>query len=343
MLLQVVTKSWFLWAFWALWGAVIFCAAAYDGALVLPSPGRGLLQHFGFQAIFFSAPILLIGTHYARISLKNSVRHLFERQQMYEGSGSIETQVAALAEPIRSQFRSYYIIIILGVVGSLFSLLRFRQLSDPQAFWGNDVFNARYYLASYIATNAFLFTLWSIVYPIMLVQMVRTLATGLFIVPRSIAGGALRLDLLHPDGHCGLTRLTGINTSLTGIYVIPASVLLLLYLTHERTYFVPQSFALGFLCLFIIHTAAGLASTAYSISIERDRAVRVWNRRIKQAMRKKFLGGTETLVAFTYRDKLLSISLFPYTKSTIFTAGLLGLMFSAALVYFEWLARQGTT
>ena len=42
------------------WGCLVAGASLLDGTLRLPAPGRGLMEHYGFQASFVSAPLMLL-------------------------------------------------------------------------------------------------------------------------------------------------------------------------------------------------------------------------------------------------------------------------------------------
>jgi hypothetical protein len=342
LLPDVITRFWILWTLWALWGVAIVWAAAHDSVLLLPNLGhhpRGLLQHFGFQAIFLSGPVLVVGTYYVRRDFIRSLQRLLERQPTYEKSATFRSEILSLAGPISLWSVWGRCLGFLCLIGGTFSFVRLRELSNPVLFWGNDVFNASEYYASYIVTNSFLSVLWCAVYPIVALQIIHTTVMALFIVPKSISNRALRLDLLHPDGHAGMTGLAKINAYITTLYAVPAVVFSLLYMTHDRVYFPPKLAVLLLTVVFLAHTIAGLGSVAYSISLERDRAVALWNEKIKHLIVKKRLGSTEALVALKYRDCLLSISLFPFKKTAIFAASLLGLTLSAAVVYFEWVAK----
>jgi hypothetical protein len=340
LLPKVFSRFWVLWGLWALWGAAIVGAAAYDSALVLHGPhGRGLLQHFGFQAIFLSGPILLVGTYTFQMGFIDSLQRLLRRQPTYHESSTIQSEIQSLVGPISIHSIWGQCFLLFSTIGIIFTFIRLRWLEDPFAFWGNDVFNAQHFLASYLVSGSFLLVLWGGVYPFVVVRVLHTTILALFIVPHAIDKGVLRLDLLHPDGHGGMTRLAGINAYITTIYAVPAMVLVLLYITHDRVYFSPRVAALMLLVIFLTHTIAGLASIAYSISSERDRAVALWNDKISRLMTRRRLGSTETLIAFKYRDCLLSVSLFPFRKTGVFVATLLALVFSAAVAYFEWVAK----
>src|SRR5688500_18108960 len=48
-----------------IWAGVIAVASFLDNTLRLPAPGRGLLDHYGFQACFLVAPLGLLTVYYA--------------------------------------------------------------------------------------------------------------------------------------------------------------------------------------------------------------------------------------------------------------------------------------
>ncbi len=319
LLPTVITRFWPLWAVWILWGLLIVLAARSDGALILPGLGRGLLEHYGFAASFIAGPILLITSFYIRRYFPQAAQDLIEKDATDKGKEEIRTEIRPEADSGISARNSIRLLLMLSLAGAVFSIQPFIELSNPKAYWGNDVFNASRYVLSYWAANSYLLVLWILIYPLTILQIISTSVAAQFLVTESIRRKVLHLDLLHPDLHAGMTRFGYLNLLLMTVWLLPAATLASLYYTHDKSYFSPVAVALFFAALFTFHSIVGLWRIASSIRTERDAAVVVWNGKIGRLMDRKGSGATETLIAMKYRDCLLAVRLLPYAKPA--TAG----------------------
>jgi hypothetical protein len=201
------------------------------------------------------------------------------------------------------------------LVGAAASIAIFTKLDDPSAYWGNDVFNAKSYRYGYIVANGYLFWLWSFVYPVGFFYALHLTFSMGIIVARLKKRNLLRLNFLHIDKCGGMARFGTLNFIIMVIYVWPFAAIYAFHFTHQYTYLSLIAGALGGSALFIIQSVYGIYWVSQTISEERKEIIAVLNDQIAKAMgaaRKNF---TEAGATLQYRDRVLSVNLFPYSGS----------------------------
>lgn len=323
-------RLWFVWAIWALWGVLIYFAADYENVLWLPNygpdRGRGLLEHYSFWASFFVGPALVTIAYLARSHSLKFALDAVERHATDTGREKIKKEVRTLAERSQRTLLSYLPLIPLGAFGIYFSARTFDRLGEPVVYWGNDVFNALTYPMSSFFANGYLFTLWSVAYPLATVYMIQTAISVQMVVVEAMRHNALDLDLLHPDGCAGLARFGNLNLGLMSLYILPAVPIGVLYVTHEKQYFTVAQVALPFLIIVVLQSSFGLWSIHRLIRSTRDSAIESWNEKVRSLVTRQRLGSTEALVALRYRECLVAVRSFPYEKSALFAIQVLQLV-----------------
>ena|SRR5947209_8330186 len=176
-----------------LWALAILAASIHDNTLHLPSPGRGLVDHYGFQATFVVAPLMLVTCYYA---VSHFLRLLKKLDNILVENADAATVHAIIKPHLDSLFLRgdwKYGLLLLMIIGMAGSIWIFRKLDAPDHFWGNDVFNATAYSYSFIAANSYLLVVWSLVCPIVIFYVIHVSASAEIIVARLRKRGLFRL------------------------------------------------------------------------------------------------------------------------------------------------------
>jgi hypothetical protein len=313
----MVEKLWPIWAVWALWGVLIYSAAYYEGVLWLPDSGRGLLEHYSFWASFLIGPIIITATYHARNYFLQFAVDAVERHTSISGKELIRNEIKSLAKRSQGAFSFSFWLALFGIAGINFSIRTYGKLFYPLDYWGNDVFNAHAYPVSSIAANGYLFTLWSVVYPLSAVFLIQTALSVQRVPLEAIRQDLLELDLLHPDGCAGLVRFGNLNLGLMSMFFLPAIPILLLYFTHEQQNLSVLGISIIFLTIVLLLAFVGLWPIARLIRSKRDSAIDSWNDKIRRLVTTRQLGSTEALVALEYRECLMAVRSFPYEKFVV--------------------------
>jgi hypothetical protein len=295
------------------WALVVLGASIADGTLQLPGTGRGLLNHYGFQASFLAGPLVLLTTYYA-VSL--FIRILRNIDDVLVPDADISL-VRAIIKPhvnsifLRAQWRG--ILWFFMFTGLAISIVLFSKLDAPSTYWGNDVFNATKYRYGFVAGNLFFFGLWSVVYPVGVFYALHLTLSMEMIVARLKRRNLLRLNFLHIDNCGGMSRFGTLNFVIMLIYVWPATAVYAFHFTHQYTYFSLIAGAAAVSVVLIAQSIYGIYWISRTINYEKKEEVMLLNDQIAKALngeRKNFAAAGATL---QYRDRVVSVSPFPYS------------------------------
>jgi hypothetical protein len=296
-----------------MWALAIVGASIHDNNLHLPSPGRGLLDHYGFQATFVVAPLML-GTCYLAIS--HFLRLLRNLDDVLVADAD-PSAVRAILKPhiesllLRSDWR--YVLLLMMIIGLGGSIWIFRKLDAPQNFWGNDVFNAMYYPYSFIAANLYLAVVWSVICPVVIFYVLHITASAEIIVSRLRKRNLFRLNFLHIDNCGGMSGFGKLNFLIMLIYIWPFGAFYALSITHRYTYL---SLIIGVIIvstLLVGQSIYGIYSVSKTITSEREAFVALLNQQIAKAMEGTRTNFTSAVAAMQYRDRVLSVTPVPYS------------------------------
>lgn len=298
---------------YGIFAALIFGAATTDHVLRLPTPGRGLLDHYGFQACFLSSPLVLMTTYVAVACFLRALGGIDALlkpgvDQLYV-TRIITRQICSLFT--KDIWRSTLGLFIF--IGMSVSIAIFRQLSDPVAFWGNDVFNALRYHYSFIVANLFLFITWGLVYPVAFYAAIHMTISVERIIAQLKSECLLRLDFLHVDRCGGMARFGTVNFMIMLIYLWPLGALYALHLTHRYTYFSLILGALGISIAFVAQSVYGIYWVSRAITAEQTALVTLLNQRIEVAMNPSNRSSGVALAMLAYRDRVLAVKSLPYS------------------------------
>jgi hypothetical protein len=297
------------------WVVIIIAASIADDTLQLPEPGRGLLNHYGFQASVLAAPLVLLTAYYAISYFMRILRDLHELL-MPDADMSV---VRAIIKPhvdsifLRGKWRN--ILWFFMFIGVAISIAIFRKLDAPSEYWGNDVFNATYYRYGFVAGNLFFLWLWGFVYPVGFFYALHLTLSMDMIVVRLKRRNLLRLNFLHIDKCGGTSKFGTLNFIIMLMYVWPSAAIYAFHFTHQYTYLSLIAGACAISVLFIVQSIYGIYWVSRTIRSERKAVVALLNNQIAKAMdgaRKNFAAAGATL---QYRDQVLSVNAFPYSRN----------------------------
>jgi len=304
-------------------GLLIFEAAKADRTLRLPTPGRGLLNHYGFHACFLSAPLVILTAYTAvacYLRLLNGIDVILTPDADREHVSEIITRY------LRSLFLKDKWRGALGLlmfIGVAFSIATFRQLKHPVAFWGDDVFNAAQYHSGYITANILLFITWSFIYPAGFYSAIHMTISIERIVNQLRKEELLKLDFLHVDQCGGMAGFGTLNLVIMLIYLGPFAALYALHLTHRNTYLSLAGGAVIMSVVFIVQSIYGVYWTSKAITKERDAFASSLNRQIEDVTNLSDNNSSIVLARFAYRDRVLAVRSLPYSSNILLAVNFL--------------------
>jgi hypothetical protein len=308
-LLIVLAVVWLSWVF------TIIAFAARDGVIRMEAPGRGLSNHYGFWALLLAGPIVCAAAYKTYQNFTCVVEELVADQQ----TAKAHSLAARIVNPHRRSLsleRGKWRWLLLGecAVGLLLTMISLNGLHNPKDHWGNDVFNAFRYPHASVSANTYLLWLWVVVYPTAIFYSFHTAVSLRVIAERFVAKGLLTIDPLHPDGKGGTSRFSTVRSDLV-IYFAGSLSLSALSVTHVKYSVMSVIGASFFLILFLVQNHFGFRRISKLLKRERDRSVSEWNAEIRRIMSSDNPAVPETLIAFRYRECLLTMTLFPHATA----------------------------
>lgn len=179
--------------------AMLYAAAGREGVLRI-NDGIGVLNHYGLFVTILGNAVL----PYAAKKYYDSVRSI-ESSKAVVKSGPIDKSLASLTAMIELRGRYGFFIYMLLIVGFLVWLMNLNiyLLGNPEIRFGLKVFDSPDHPVTFSVTRVHGFYTWLIIMP--LVAHVVTFSSLQLRRAMGIATreGALRYDLLNPDGRGG--------------------------------------------------------------------------------------------------------------------------------------------
>jgi hypothetical protein len=307
----------------AAYGGLVVASAAGDKTLHLPFPGRGFLDHYGFQASFLSTPLVLLTTYIAVGYFLRLLQHI----DLLVVKGADGKDLGRIIGPrVRSLFLKDKWASALGLfafIGISISLAIFRHLADPVAFWGNDVFNAIQYPRGFVTANVYLLVTWGVVYPIALFCAIQMTCSIEIIASKLRKEKLLRMDFLHIDKCGGMSKFGTLNLMIMVIYLWPLIAFYALHLTHRYTYASLVLGGVGISAAFILQSIYGIHWISRAISQEKAVLVESLNHQIELAMNSSEVDSSVAIARLAYRDQVLAVASYPYSSKVNVAVNLL--------------------
>lgn len=257
---------------------LLVVSAVLDGTLRMnEADGVGLIQHYGFWVIFASTPLLiLLAGHLLDVfhelmgdidQYVSSSASRLEREQLGKLIGS---EMKSLALNGRSRFILYFGV----VVGLLYLQLNVAKTVFPVSTYGHDVFDSWSHRLGFFAAKIYLTPIFIAVYPFVIFigshitwSMTRVLR---FLCDK----GVLEINFFHQDRCGGTSRFGYINLQVMLANALLFSVLVGMFLTHQRTYFVTRSALLFCSVLAVLQSLIGVYSVHRFVKQRRDECAR---------------------------------------------------------------------
>jgi hypothetical protein len=299
------------------WAFVRVAASFVDGTLTLPSPGRGLSNHYGFQVSFLAIPLVLTTVYYALSYFLRLLQNIDDLAVKDADPEKVRNLVTPHVDSLFLRGRWRNMLWLFMVVGAGTFIVMFKQLDIPLVVWGNDVFNAPAYRYGYFAGNLVFALLWFVVYPVGIFYALHLTISAELIVAQLQRRSWLKLDFLNVDRCGGMARFGTVNFLVMLIYLWPALAIIAFQGTHQNTYLTLIVTAIGMSLLLIVQSTYGMYHIARAITSERKMAVSQINSHIENAMSSHQKDFQAALASMEYRNCVMSVSPLPHSRSIL--------------------------
>src|SRR5438270_4749153 len=219
-------------------------ATQIDGTFALAGEAKGFKQHHGFWIIFATTPALLL---LAGALLDRFVKILqtpgdylsakASREQFKELQDLAKREIDGLCLRSDARFALYFGVI----VGLMYFIINILKTWAPTDTYGHDVFDAWAHTTGYFVTKLYLLPVFVLVYPACIFIAAHTTVSMVRVLRYLCSNEVLEISYFHED-NCGGTSCFGeINLFVMAIYALLIAVLVGMWFTHERIYFVTRS------------------------------------------------------------------------------------------------------
>lgn len=223
---------------------LILAATWIDGTCSLDGDAKGFRQHHGFWIIFVTTPALVL---LAGALLDRFVKILRE-PHAYLSAAASETQLEELRAIAKREIdglclrtNGRFILYFGIIVGLIYFFINVVKTWDPSETYGHDVFDAWAHTTGYFTTKIYLLPVFVLVYPISIFIAAHVTMSMVRLLRYLCNNDVLEISYFHED-NCGGTSCFGeVNLLVMGIYALLIAVLVGMWFTHERIYFVTRS------------------------------------------------------------------------------------------------------
>ena len=313
---------------------LVFAATLVDGTYSMQGESKGFAQHYGFWAIFATTPALLrLAGHmldrYVSI-LSKPDGYLSDRatpDQRAEFDRIVGEHINSLA--LNSRLR--YVLYFGMCVGLAFYIINIHETWDPYPTYGHDVFDAWRHKAGYFLTKLYLLPVFVYAYPVA-IFIAAQVTWSMYVVLRFLCEKeVLEISFFHED-NCGGTSCFGeVNLLVMTTSAFLFVVLIGMFITHDRTYFVTRS---GLVFCSIVMIVESLASVwAIHSFVKKKKQARLsiitksLDEDLDDSLKNKSTFRNDLLAA---RNHVHGIHTFPYAARMLVVVN--GLRFAPAVI-----------
>jgi hypothetical protein len=297
----------------------IALACRIDGTIVMPAPGAGLAQHFGYWAIFATTPCIVLLT----VCLIAMYASTIQRPQDY-CVGLTPVLQQRLDRLIALQLRRLtlaenmvWVLVLCVFVGVCCWVLNVVNTISPVSTYGHDVFDAYAHRYGYYTAKAYdLFVMTVIWAPAAFFCFYITFSM-ISILRFIYENDIVSVNFFHPDNCGGTSRFGNINLIILCIYANSYIIIYGNYMTHRQTYLAMVAALVGctvvaiaqtFLAVYFIHRAVAKKKRQVIEAVTAEMNAAILTPAWKDAFPSDLLA---------YRNHLMGVRTYPYARSVL--------------------------
>ncbi|HEV2737638.1 MAG TPA: hypothetical protein VGU66_03570 [Candidatus Elarobacter sp.] len=302
-----------------LFPVVIAVACRIDGTIVMPTPGAGLAQHFGYWAIFVTTPCIVLLTVYLVATYASTIQRTQDYcvgltptlQLRLDRLIALELRRLSLAENM------VWVLVLCVFVGFCCWVLNVVNTISPVPTYGHDVFDAYGHRYGYYTAKAYdLFVAAAVWAPAAFFCLYTTFSM-VSILRFIYENDIVSVNFFHPDNCGGTSRFGNINLIILCIYANSYAIIYGNYVTHHQTYFAMIAALIGctavaivqsFLAVYFIHRAVAKKKRQVIEAVTAQMNALISAPTGKDAFPSDLLA---------YRNHLMGVRTFPYARGVL--------------------------
>lgn len=305
---------------WLLIMPIVACIASFrDNTWSLPRNGKGFFQHYGALAMMATAPLLVSLTVLTVSKFTRTIGSLSTYTVGRKLPQNLRKSIDKHVSSIQFRLTSRYIVLLPMVVGFYSGILNIQATSgDVTEVFGNDVFDSRAHIFGFIAYKSYLLVLWSLVYPVILFQIIHITVSLVSILKSLSERKLLYIDFFHEDNCGGVSVFGAINLRITTLYLLVFLVAYMIRLTHSNDYLSLTLSINGAWILFILQSLANVYYIHRFVRIKKSNYLTKLNGKLNEMLVQEDLSKFP-LHLLQLRAHVVSVNTFPYTVAARYT------------------------
>ena len=296
-----------------------------DGSLWLKGPGKGLLQHYGYWALFITTPTIVLLT----ATLFDVYRETIQRTELYcVGLGDdmsarlnrlIERHVRSLS--LRSLSAS--ILVFIMIVLACWWVVNVITTVSPVSTYRHDVFDSYAHPFGFATAKLYLFFVFVFVDATAIFIALHITASMISILRFVCYHKVLSVNMFHSDNCGGTSRFGNVNLLILTIYFNFFVVISAMYLTHRGTYLVMAASLTASSCLAVLQSVAAVYYIHKAVSQKKEACIDIVIARLNDQFSSSLGGNAFPQDLLAFRNHLMGIHTFPYASSALIAVNII--------------------
>jgi hypothetical protein len=213
-----------------------FVAGWADDTTKLLPRGRGVVEHYGFHALFLSAPILAFLAWRVATAMALIISQPFQAMGVIRSAESVRLQNGLEDVALCRKPKMQVLLALMRFVGIVAVVANAASTRIPESVYGQDVFDSSSHALGYLAGRLFLGYYW-----IYLLPLVAYLAVSAIVAAVRIAAYVddlpdYEIRCFASDGCGGFKELGRLMTLVVYVWVPIVAVVIALMETHTNFY-----------------------------------------------------------------------------------------------------------
>ncbi|MDQ3820399.1 MAG: hypothetical protein M3362_22335 [Acidobacteriota bacterium] len=282
--------------------------------------GKGLIQHYGFWAIFVTTPVIFLLTSHLFDTFLSSIRQLdnYCIDLTDEMQGRVNKLVQRHIRSLSIRSKSASIFIFLMIVLLFWWLFNIIKTITPVETYHHDVFDAYAHPFGFYTAKFYIFLVFTLAYSVAIFVALHITISMISILKFLFRNNILRINLFHEDNCGGTSTFGNINLIILAIYANFFIVIFAMYITHRQTYLAMMVSLIACSFLAIIQSLIAVYYIHKAVSKKKRECLEATTIRLNQQFASSLQQGSKfPSDLLEFRNYLVKIHTFPYVTNAL--------------------------
>lgn len=289
-----------------------------DGTLVMADPAKGLRQHYGYWALFVTAPIVIYLAAYLFDTFSTSVRKTdgYCTGLTRETNAQLERLIKRHLQSLSLHYRTVWILVFIVFVAFSLWLLNIVNTISPAGTYLHDVFDAYHHTFGFYTTKAYLLVVF-VAYGTAIFVALHVTYSMISILKFLRGKSALAVNFFHSDNCGGTSQFGNINLIILTTYANFFAVICAMYLTHRHTYLVMTGSLIACSILAVVQSIGAVWFIHKTVALKKRETIEAVTAKLNAQFASSVQGEHFREDQLAFRNHLMGIRTFPYAAGAL--------------------------